>query len=78
MAEFCPDCWNKLNHTRHTKIKYILSNGGLEMGNNKEIKCAVSPAAGYLAIYRVFQILLLPETDIVEKGNYELCHLKIF
>ena len=25
MAEFCLDCWNKMNGTRHSKRKYVLS-----------------------------------------------------
>ncbi len=25
MAEFCLDCWNKINGTNHTKCRYVLS-----------------------------------------------------
>lgn len=25
MAEFCLECWNKMNGTRHSKRKYVLS-----------------------------------------------------
>ena len=25
MAEFCLECWNKMNDTNHSKIKYIIS-----------------------------------------------------
>ena len=25
MAEFCLDCWNKINGTKHSKRKYVLS-----------------------------------------------------
>lgn len=25
MAEFCLDCWNKINETRGSKLRYILS-----------------------------------------------------
>ena len=25
MAEFCLECWNKMNGTKHSKRKYVLS-----------------------------------------------------
>ena len=25
MAEFCLDCWNKINKTKHSKGRYVLS-----------------------------------------------------
>lgn len=27
MAEFCLDCWKRMNHTRKTERDYVLSNG---------------------------------------------------
>ena len=27
MAEFCLDCWNRMNHTRQTERDCLLSNG---------------------------------------------------
>ncbi len=59
MADFCLDCWNKLNETHHKKSKYILSKERYFCEECNEYKNVIIVERKYYYLHK-FRYILLP------------------
>ena len=59
MADFCLDCWNKLNETHHKKSKYILSKERYFCEECNEFKNVIVVGRKGYYLHK-FRYLLLP------------------
>ncbi len=59
MADFCLDCWNKLNETHHKERKYILSKERYFCEECNEFKNVIIVARKTYYLHK-FRYLLLP------------------